>query len=285
MAHAQGLLTQVRMCAALATAVALPWALCVCEASTFGLTFTDRSENISFYIASVAIIATVVSGSSSYGRSTWYRYNLPSGKLGRSRCFPWTRSNKKNIRRHSAIRHRRSLQSRTHDVGIHRPRLRAQVSIRRRLGRHRSKPSPTFTPGAAAAERDTVARLITSDHHHRARVDPYGSLCEYSMYSFIHRSIRFAPLPPPLGRRHASPIKTPTDDDDTIAPHTSLPVARVASMMGIRDEVRPRPKRPRSPILAERERERERVDRSRRRIGNGRRPPESLAPCSSASRR
>ena len=95
MALAQGLLTQVRMCVALATAVALPWALCVREASTFGLTFTDRSENIPFYIASVAIIATVVSWFVFVWKEYVVRYNLPS-ELGRyvSR-LSWTRSNKR----------------------------------------------------------------------------------------------------------------------------------------------------------------------------------------------
>jgi hypothetical protein len=85
MALAQGLLTQVRMCVALATAVALPWALCVREASTFGLTFSDRSENIPFYIASVAIIATVVSWFVFVWKEYVVRYNLPS-ELGRYVC-------------------------------------------------------------------------------------------------------------------------------------------------------------------------------------------------------
>ena len=85
MALAQGLLTQVRMCIALATAVALPWALCVREASTFGLNFTDRSENVPFYIASAAVIASVVSWFVFFWKEYVVRYNLPS-KLGQHVC-------------------------------------------------------------------------------------------------------------------------------------------------------------------------------------------------------
>jgi len=85
MALAQGLLTQVRMCIALATAVALPWALCVREASTFGLTFTDRSEDVPFYIASAAVIASVVSWFVFFWKEYVVRYNLPS-KLGQHVC-------------------------------------------------------------------------------------------------------------------------------------------------------------------------------------------------------
>ena len=85
MALAQGLLNQVRMCIALATAVALPWALCVREASTFGLTFTDRSEDIPFYIASAAVIASVVSWFVFFWKEYVVRYNLPS-KLGQYVC-------------------------------------------------------------------------------------------------------------------------------------------------------------------------------------------------------
>jgi hypothetical protein len=73
------------MCIAFATAVALPWALCVREASTFGLSFTDRSEDIPFYIASAAVIASVASWFVFFWKEYVVRYNLPC-KIGQYVC-------------------------------------------------------------------------------------------------------------------------------------------------------------------------------------------------------